>query len=203
MDNQPQTNQSSSGTPSWFSQVEVSALPPPKKSHKYLFIIVGVCIALLVIIGVILITIPQRTRCLTANDFKTLTDVTLADTSMSPTTNFYTGAIAFKKDSVEYDNTATEQVSGERLLLKIAQLYKSLDRTSIVVTIQGSYFTQDLYDTTQKQVDTVRNSLISAGMSQDSIQALAPTYVEPENEGDIPDGSTETTITITSISTCK
>jgi len=205
MENSSQTSQGQPDTnaTTWFNELDVPTPTPPKKSRKLLIILLGV-IATVGLLGAIIALISsanQRTTCLTADDFKTLTGTTLSD-DISSSTNFYTSAVAFQSDSTNYDNSINDGAQGEKLLQKIAQLYKNQRKTSIEITIAGSYFKKGAVDPAQKRIDVVLSSLVALGISIDNIQTTPPTYTEPEDL-DIVTQEGATTLSIVSNQACS
>jgi hypothetical protein len=141
--------------------------------------------------------------CLDSSDYKTLTGVTLDDDTIVPKRSFYTDYVAFKDDSLSYDETSDESAQGIQLINRLATFYKSHATKSIRFVIDGSYFVDSETARTlaQQRIDTVRTSLVSAGVPIRLITANIPAYSEPED--DTPDENSGTTMTLLSASGCR
>jgi hypothetical protein len=197
--NNPQPNAQS--TPDWFADVQPS-LPARSPKHKTVRIVVIVSGVVLVGLGALIVTMfasGQRTACLTESDYALLTGTTLEKDSFSSATSFYTTPISFTPGKSTYLITNGVQ-PGLQTLQKIADAYKALPSTSILVTINGNYFAEDAAQLAQSRLEMIQSSLASMGVPSNLITVQSPTYTPPEDES--PSDTTEALVSVTSASTC-
>lgn len=185
-------------TPTSFSS------PPPRPSRRR-WIIIGACFSFLCIVGLVVLIVSRNNSpaCLDADSYRALTGTTVAYDAISPKNGFYTDYVIFKPQLVTYDDTSDDAAHGTKLIEKLATFYKAHQAQSIRFAIDGSYFIDSDSTATlaQQRIDSVRASLIAAGVPMRLISANTPTYSEPED--DMPDENSATTITIVSASDCR
>lgn len=188
-------------TEEWFDSIQ-SPVPPesPKSSRKrHALIGLGVLIFLALVGTVTALVVNQGAACLDVNDYKTLTGTELSD-SLSPSESFYTEYVLFKTGSTDYDDTTDSGEHGTQLIQKIADFYKITANKSVIITVGGNYFVATAATEAAERVQTVKSSLLLAGVPESVLKVVAPTYIEPE---DTATTTSETSIAITSASTCK
>lgn len=200
-DTPPQPQYSAQGSPT------PAPLPsiPPRSSHKR-WIIVGIALVVVaIVITVIAITLSRSAAqsCLDTEDYRALTGATIEGDTISPKSSFYTDYFTFETDGISYAADTDQAAHGDQLIDRLADFYQSRETTSIRFTISGSYFTPS--DTAralaQQRIDTVRASLVTAGIPIRLITANTPVYSEPEDE--TPDENSGTTVTVLSASDCR
>jgi hypothetical protein len=158
-------------------------------------IILGACL-LAVSLGIVIliVTVNGTKSCLTTADYKALTGTSVDAASLSPTTNFYTATIAFKTGAAAYDNSA-------ELIKQITDFYKNHTSSSIIITISGTYASNDALLLTEQRLDTIKTSLTTGGVPESAIEPRVPELVIPEE--DAPADPSSAFISITSSEKCS
>lgn len=187
-------------TENWFDSIQTAPPEPPKNSRKkHLLIGLGILVLLAAAGTVTALIANERTACLNAADYKTLTGTELND-AFEPSDSFYTTYVLFKPNSNNYDNSTDSGEHGLQLIQKIADFYKITANKSVIITVSSNYFTTNAQTEAKEHVQKVKSSLVLAGISESSLEVTSPTYIDPE---DVAAMTSETTISVTSASTCK
>lgn len=180
----------------------LASMPPtrnPRKKH----LVVVVFILLLALAGAAVFFVVSRsaTTCLNANDYQSLTGVNVTS-DLSPVDMFYTDYISFKSGSADYDNTDDDGSHGLALLRQVASFYKSLPNKPIIITVSGTYITEDQVSVASKRINAVRSTLIAAGVPGDAVVVKDAGKVVLDNDTSTYNEG-ETTISITSDPSCR
>lgn len=187
-------------TEEWFDSIQSSAPEPPKSSGKKHLLVGGGILVFLAIAGTaIALIVNQGPACLDANDYKLLSGSEPTELA-PPWDHFYTDYVLFETDSNNFDNVTDAGAHGEKLIQNIANFYKTSDNKSIVITISGNYFSSTAQTKTEDHITAVKSDFIKAGVPESAISIEAATYIEPE---DTPTIDSETTINVSSATTCK
>jgi hypothetical protein len=209
--NPPESDQSSNtSAEEWFDGIPSTNTPPTpplneNSDHKSKIIIIAIVILLA---GVIAFTIFMLVRpgvgtCLTASDYKLLTNSSL-DTQSS-TENFYTGSLKYKNGTNEHaDSTKDSDVA---LIKKIANFSSSRpDNTSIIITISGGYTHKDNEAAAIQRIDSIKQQLIENNVKESRIVTESPSKIDTSSElsENSPELATASIyISIASSPTCK
>lgn len=170
--------------------------PAPKKNKRPLIVTIIGAGLLAVSLGIVLLIVTANSTkaCLTAADYKALTGTSVDSASLSPTTNFYTASIAFKAGAATYDNTA-------ELIKQVTDFYKNHSGSSVVITVSGTYASNDALLLTEQRIDTIKASLTADGVPESVIKMRVPELVVPEE--DAPADPSSAFISITSNEKCS
>jgi|GEM_PF-4545977 len=182
----------------WMSQPE-APLPPKRRSHRTLVVALVTCSLLLGVVGLVF-WLNRSPTCLSDEDYRALTGDERTD-PLSSRTSFSTQIIYFVPDSTDYDYT--DMVEGDALL-NIGEFYASHREKSIMITLDGNYYSDSQLELTQRRIATVQASLVNAGVDANVITITEPTLLpldEPDENGDNP--NSPIMVTITSADTCN
>ncbi len=176
------------------------ALETPKKRPGKLVTIA--IITALVLLGAggawYMMFVYNAPRCLTADDYASLTGVAYADQSFSPKDNFYSAVVEF---SAEKPTEAEPDSSGATTIGKIGEFAKKHPNKPIVVTIDSEYPESGSEELAAERLANIVSSLVAAGVPESSIVKNDP--VPQQSEDETSEAVSLATLRVTSSETCQ
>lgn len=214
---QPPTTTESTSTesvPGWFGENKSMHVDPlqPRNSHRKSLIIGGVILTVIIIGGGLASMMTRKTSstCLNANDYETLSGITL-DTETASTLSahdFYSDYVAFKDASAVIDGSDDAADHGAGFIQKIATFYTQRHTVPMHIVINSTYADTSNITLAGQRIATVQSLLIDAGIPANVITMNSPQRLDPDEEETASDNGVsasdiQTNITITTTSICQ
>lgn len=191
----PSPDNNTDSTKQWFEELpsaNSTPLPPPSvpsgSSKKKWFVVAGVALLIIVAAGtaVAILNPFAKTppadigRCLTENDYASLTGTKLDEPIVSKE-DFFTGSLEFTNKTADYVSETRKE--SQELIAKIGRFYTSHKNASIIITISASYYEgTDTKDAALQRIATIKAALQKSGVPASAIKSTAPTSFASDGE---------------------